>query len=297
VLLKEKPADDPAQASVAPGGRKKSKEIDICGIEPKSGRLLVLASSEDYQNSFKIKRSLLMKFPSMVLHTNLLDPHVYIISRWTLDWFEKQGPEKRHKGASLRHDIIPALLRSQYADATAANAIPHDPTLNASAALDPNSSGAHPKVPIEMMMASTRYDPTDRVFCQAFQLDSKPLCIRANNMATFMDANRDIATGTKFFKPLEKPGKGNFIAESATISPKTQVGTECVVSDSTTIGDRCGIKKSVIGKHCVIGNNVKIANSVLLDHVTVKDGYAYRKILSDLPARAHVPFLSQLCYL
>jgi NDP-sugar pyrophosphorylase family protein len=81
-----------------------------------------------------------------------------------------------------------------------------------------------------------------------------------------------IATGTKPYKPSEPVGKGNFISASAVIG-KTQIGTECVVSDGTTVGDRSSVKKSIIGKHCQIGNNVKIINSVLLDHVTVKDGF------------------------
>lgn len=270
VLLKEKAAEDPAQASVAPGGRKRSKGTDIVGLEASSNRLLLLASTEDHQHSFKVRRALLLKFPNLVLHTNLLDPHFYIISRWTLDWFEKQASAEKKKVSSLRHDFLPALLRAQYGDAQNLNVAAFESALTASTASEPS------KVPLEVQMASSRSDPADKIFCQAFLLDAKPLCLRANNMASFMDANRDIATGQKFFKPLEKVGKGNFISETATISPKTQIGTECVVSDSTTIGDRCGVKKSIIGKHCIIGNNVKIANSVLLDHVTVKDGYAQR---------------------
>ncbi len=62
------------------------------------------------------------------------------------------------------------------------------------------------------------------------------------------------------------------MASSAAVSPKTQVGPECVVGEGTKIGDRCGVKKSNIGKHCTIGNNVKITNSIIMDHVTLKDG-------------------------
>lgn len=46
-----------------------------------------------------------------------------------------------------------------------------------------------------------------------------------------------------------------------------------MVGDGTSIGARCSIKKSIIGRHCNIGNNVKIINSVIMDYVTIKDGY------------------------
>ena len=32
------------------------------------------------------------------------------------------------------------------------------------------------------------------------------------------------------------------------------------------------VKRSIIGKHCMIGDKVKITNSVILDHVTVGEG-------------------------
>jgi translation initiation factor eIF-2B subunit gamma len=51
------------------------------------------------------------------------------------------------------------------------------------------------------------------------------------------------------------------------------VGTECVVGEGTSIGAKCSIKKSIIGRRCNIGNNVKIVNSVIMDFVTIKEGY------------------------
>jgi hypothetical protein len=52
------------------------------------------------------------------------------------------------------------------------------------------------------------------------------------------------------------------------------VGAECVVGEGTRVGERASIKKSVIGKHCVIHDGVKIINSVIMNHVTISAGYA-----------------------
>lgn len=51
-----------------------------------------------------------------------------------------------------------------------------------------------------------------------------------------------------------------------------QVGNDCMLDESISIGEKSSIKKSVIGKHTTIGERVKISNSVIMDHVTIKDG-------------------------
>lgn len=52
-----------------------------------------------------------------------------------------------------------------------------------------------------------------------------------------------------------------------------QIGVDCVVGQGTKVGERCTIKRSVIGKHCHIEDKVKIINSVIMNHVTISAGY------------------------
>lgn len=47
-----------------------------------------------------------------------------------------------------------------------------------------------------------------------------------------------------------------------------------MIGDSTRVGERTSIKRSVVGNHCVIGKMAKIVGCVLLDHCVVEDGYA-----------------------
>jgi len=85
-------------------------------------------------------------------------------------------------------------------------------------------------------------------------------------------ANKYIASGKSPIKPWEEAqDKNRFISTAAQIDPKTQVGAECVVGDSS-IGEHCGIRKSIIGKNCLIHPNAKVVNSVLMDDVVVMDG-------------------------
>ena len=54
-----------------------------------------------------------------------------------------------------------------------------------------------------------------------------------------------------------------------------QVGNDCMVDESVSVGEKVSIKKSVIGKHTTIGEKVKISNSVIMDHVTITEGYVF----------------------
>ena len=55
---------------------------------------------------------------------------------------------------------------------------------------------------------------------------------------------------------------------------------DSLVGGSVHVGERCSIKRSIVGAHCSIGSNVKLTNVVLMDHVTVHDGYATAPTLS-----------------
>lgn len=67
-----------------------------------------------------------------------------------------------------------------------------------------------------------------------------------------------------------------------------QVGNDCMVDESVSIGEKVSIKKSVIGKHTTIGEKVKISNSVIMDHVTIMEGWVKSVFLQGWP-------LYQLC--
>lgn len=56
------------------------------------------------------------------------------------------------------------------------------------------------------------------------------------------------------------------------IDSKAQVSTDSIVGFSTKVGERTNVKKSVVGRHCVIGRNVRINGCVIMDFVVVGDG-------------------------
>ena len=64
---------------------------------------------------------------------------------------------------------------------------------------------------------------------------------------------------------------GNYVHEGVQIGSKTTVASACMVGRGSSLGDKCSVKRSVLGANCRLGSNVKIINSVLMDSVVVDD--------------------------
>lgn len=54
-----------------------------------------------------------------------------------------------------------------------------------------------------------------------------------------------------------------------------------MIGRSTKVEERATIKRSVIGKHCVIGKMTKIVGCVLLDHCVIADGYGSNSVFGE----------------
>jgi len=50
-----------------------------------------------------------------------------------------------------------------------------------------------------------------------------------------------------------------------------QVGPESMIGEGSKIGERCSVKKSSVGAHCIVGKNVKLVNTVVMDYVVIED--------------------------
>ena len=70
---------------------------------------------------------------------------------------------------------------------------------------------------------------------------------------------------------------------------------DCVVGAGTKIGEKCSIKKSVIGRHCHIEDKVKIINSVIMNHVTISAGYEHLFLLLLRPSVVTRSFVFHRC--
>ncbi|KAN0060044.1 Translation initiation factor eIF-2B subunit gamma [Thecaphora frezii] len=56
------------------------------------------------------------------------------------------------------------------------------------------------------------------------------------------------------------------------IDAKAQVSTDSVIAEHTRIGERAMIKRSVVGKGCVVAKNAKVTGCIIMDGVRVGEG-------------------------
>ena len=56
-----------------------------------------------------------------------------------------------------------------------------------------------------------------------------------------------------------------------------------MVDESTQLlSDKISIKRSMIGRHCVLGEKIKVINSVIMDHVVIGERYSKQSIYFSL---------------
>ena len=269
LALKHKPSMDSDPSSL-----RNVRSGDIIGTDSSSTQLLFIASSDDYVDSpMKIKHSLLDGFHAIKFGYNILDSHIYIFSRFAMDLLERQ----KHI-SSLKTEFIPFLLRCQYRPKLALSA----PKPAKSASHDDfDQDHRHAASHSDSQASTSAKNVSERssapphstgVLCRIHMIDDTQYCSRVNDLASYIQTNKDIATGKHFFKPSEPVIRGAFIAQDSNIGAKSQIGTDCNIGGSSKIGAKSTIQATVIGRHCQIGDQVKIQGCVLMDHIIVESG-------------------------
>lgn len=74
------------------------------------------------------------------------------------------------------------------------------------------------------------------------------------------------------FLTIKPNNEGYFRHDTVVVAPKTTIAAGSMVGKHSKIGEKCTIKRSVVGMNCSIGNHVKLLNSVLMDRVAIEDG-------------------------
>ena len=195
----------------------------------------------------------------MRLRTDLLDPHCYLFSLAIFDMIEDiiigiggrqgKGKEIDSKGCSTESVsvaaelIVPASLFSLREDLI-------------------------PKV----LRRIHRFHSSEGISRKpsstfAAIVDSGNYCLRANTLPAVLEASRQLMKSAIFTQSISPK-----VAASAEISPRSQVGNDSLFGDSSRLGERSSIKKSVVGNSCSIGSNVKIVNCIVMDGAVIEDG-------------------------
>lgn len=104
--------------------------------------------------------------------------------------------------------------------------------------------------------------------------EPEQILIRANTVASYWELNRQYLREMPIeIKPRPDPNAVSPAAASnSPIDPRAQVSPDSQLDPTTKVAERSSIKRSLIGRHCVIGKNVRLTGCIVWDFVNIADG-------------------------
>ncbi|KAG0471709.1 hypothetical protein HPP92_016255 [Vanilla planifolia] len=216
---------------------------------------IIMNCGSEVDKDIKVQKSILRAKGQMEIRADLMDAHMYAFKRSVL----LDVLDQREMFHSIRHDIFPYLVRTQLRSEIFPNGASKDEVNDAACAhntLDPSTT---------ILINKTHK-------CCAYIANKSKYCSRLNSIQAFCDINRDVVGDAGHLSGYSFSLQNNIVHPSAELGLKSTVGPQCMLDEGSKLGDKCSVKRSVIGRHCRIGSNVKIVNSVVMNHVTIEDG-------------------------
>ncbi|EKM54376.1 uncharacterized protein PHACADRAFT_174871 [Phanerochaete carnosa HHB-10118-sp] len=268
----------------------KSAIIEEWGVPPpqlpvvwddRTGTLLHVDTEDDRDRNgeeLELTMSLLTRYPRAKMSASLQDAHVYVCKRSVLDILQEKSDFD-----SFREEFIPWLCKPQYSSRKRAkyanilnppaNTSTHHMSLEHSTTYIPSHTHSvreHLREDIRTATSSP-VDLTERDESVSLRVgivihrSSEGYAARVNTLQNFLDLNRHFLNQVSWTLPTDSESR-------ALIDPKAQISSDSMIGYTTKVSEKTSIKKSVIGKHCVIGKMVKIVGCVILDHCVIEDG-------------------------
>lgn len=290
------------------------RDCDIIGLsslsEDKNSniRRIIFAIDEfDLKDeNLQTKRELSLKFNKIETRLDLEDCHLYIISRWLLNYIfqnlnAKISPTMKLEG-SFRRDFLPYIINKQFTYDPDGVITTNDVTMQDTSKLKYDEDYEEKDLPPQQdktdiyyhaqnnksekqkiwskLNISTRCKKSrddDVIICNSMVIDDTndkddgDMIICVNNIAKFVQATRmlfkpDIPWVNDIMENLNK------IPSNCQIAQKTTITNESVMDERCEVGEKTVIKRSIIGKNCKISPNVRISNCIIMDHVNIASG-------------------------
>ncbi|XP_068662946.1 uncharacterized protein [Aristolochia californica] len=266
------------------GGKDKAKkpgQHNIMGLDSTKQFLLNVTSGADVHKDLRILKTILCASGQMEIRSDLMDAHLYAFKRTVLLDILDQHPAFH----SIKQDVVPYLVKSQLlsslkleVSANGASQMEEGWNDGVASQIDHlwyTQRQMGPVSTFDDLVAGFPHDffSIRRVHkCCAYIASKNKYCLRLNSIQAFCDINRDVIGDASHLSGYSFSAQNNIIHPSAELGNKTTVGPNCMLGEGSQLGDKCSVKRSVIGCHCRIGSNVKIANSVVMNYVTIEDG-------------------------
>ncbi|GAB4849495.1 hypothetical protein Ancab_004289 [Ancistrocladus abbreviatus] len=264
------------------GGKDKAKKPSRCnviGLDPTKQFLLHIAAGTEVEKDLRVQKSILRAVGQMEIRADLMDAHLYAFKRSVL----LEVLDQKENFQSLKEDVLPYLVRSQLRSEVLANT-----SLQAEENGNEKVSSQSNQVMLSQLLANASTQSFHELYamgpngsacvvkrthkCCVYIASKGKYCARLNSIQAFNDINHDVIGEASHLSGYSFSAQNNIIHPSAELGSKTTVGPHCMLGEGSQMGDKCSLKRSVVGRHCRIGSNVKIVNSVVMNHVTIGDG-------------------------
>ncbi|KAK9792250.1 hypothetical protein WJX73_006897 [Symbiochloris irregularis] len=260
---------------------KAPKSVDFIGLDASQNRLLYLDSSGEDKREVRVPLHVLKAAQHLDVGTHLADQHLYVVDRRAAT----QILQTKTQMTSIQKELIPYMVRHQQSPPVSLapqgssgglDAASNASTGNATSISAPLAASGARRSTVESLAdcgAQSRHGRS--WYCHAFRTPPDSLCIRADTLESYGDANREVATPDRAARLLGRaPDErtGVLLGEGVVLGHKAMVGTGTIIGAQSRIGDRSSVKRSVLGSNCKLGANVKVDKCVLLDGVVVGDG-------------------------
>ncbi|KAF9792874.1 UDP-3-O-glucosamine N-acyltransferase [Thelephora terrestris] len=217
-------------------------------------------------DDIEIEMSLLSMYPRLKLTNKLQDSNVFVCHRSVLELLRK-----KRRLESLGKGFLPWLCKINHrrskkqAYKTLLQPYRKMPTLaNALKNSTLNEPGTVTYKEEDDGRITTNHGPSTRVGLIVHKAGDG-IAARASNLYNYLDINR------RFLEQASQNQTGP-PAKVPLVDAKAQISVDSSIGQSTRVEERAVIKKSVVGRHCVIGKMAKIVGCVILDHCVVEDG-------------------------
>lgn len=276
------PVSGPPESGSSSGKDKTKKpgRVNIVGLDLTQQFLLYIAAGMEVEKDIKVQENILRAVGKMDIHADLMDAHLYAFKRSVLQEVLNQKQSFR----SLKLDVLPYLVKSQLRSEILSNEAQAQAEENGNEKDGFNNN----KVMLSQLVANAStpsfhelyalgpngFAPVERKThkCCVYIANKTKYCARLNSIQAFSDINRDVIGDASHLSGCSFSSHNNVIHPSAVHGSKTTIGPQCMLGEGSQMGDKCSVKRSVIGRHCRIGSNVKVVNSVIMNHVTIGDG-------------------------
>ncbi|CAL0324992.1 unnamed protein product [Lupinus luteus] len=279
-MLCSAPVSGPSESGSS-GGKDKTKKpgrYDLIGLDPTKQFLIHIATGAEVGKDLRIQKSILRAVGQIELRTDLMDAHLYAFKRSVL----QEVLDQKAMFHSLKHDVLPYLVRRQLKSEVLLNGIPQaEDNGNEKVISQSNqqmvsqilANASEPTFHLRYALGLNGCPSVRRTHkCCVYIAGISKYCTRLNSIQAYSDINRDVIGEASHLSGYSFSAHNNIIDPSADLGAKTTVGPHCMLGEGSQMGDKCSVKRSVIGRHCRIGANVKVVNSIIMNHVTIGDG-------------------------